>query len=114
MVVPVRATPNAVRKVLLECMRAPASAPFGVFVAPAFDPVFVRLALLVAADVVVDAGVLLVEEFTPDTARLFPMDDVVLHEDVAGAGCAGGVAGSPWWNVEPPYTPIGSPESPAH
>jgi len=73
-----------------------------------------------------------VEVFTPETARLFPMDDVVLHEDVAGAACGGGVAGSPWWNVEPPYTPIGcecalvsergeiyrteatSPESPAH
>jgi hypothetical protein len=39
--------------------------------------------------------------------RLFPMVDVVVHDDVAPAGCAGGVAGSPWLNVEPPYTPIG-------
>lgn len=29
-------------------------------------------------------------------ARVLPMVDVVLHEDVAGAGCAAGVAGSPW------------------
>ena len=35
-------------------------------------------------------------------AARIPMVDVVLHEDVAGAGCAAGVAGSPWKNVEPP------------
>ena len=35
------------------------------------------------------------------------MVDVVVHEDVAGTGCGAGVAGSPWKNVEPPYTPIG-------
>ena len=39
--------------------------------------------------------------------RLFPMVDVVVHEDVAPGACAGGVAGSPWLNVDVPYTPIG-------
>lgn len=36
-----------------------------------------------------------------DTARL-PMVDTVVHSDEAGAGCADGVTGSPWWNVEVP------------
>lgn len=114
MVVPARATPSAARYTPLSRRRAPARAPFDdVFVA-AFGPEFDGLAVLVGLAVGVgDAEMLLVEEeFT--LARLFPMDDVVVHEDVAGAGCGGGVAGSPWWNVEPPYTPIGSPESPAH
>ena len=35
------------------------------------------------------------------------MVDVVVHEDVAPGACAGGVAGSPWLNVDVPYTPIG-------
>ena len=35
------------------------------------------------------------------------MVDVVVHEDVAPGACAGGVAGSPWKNVDVPYTPIG-------
>jgi len=25
-----------------------------------------------------------------------------VHDEVGGAGCAGGVTGSPWWKVEPP------------
>jgi hypothetical protein len=35
------------------------------------------------------------------------MVDVVVHDDVAPGACAGGVTGSPWLNVEEPYTPIG-------
>ena len=35
------------------------------------------------------------------------MVDVVVHEEVAPGACAGGVAGSPWLNVDVPYTPIG-------
>ena len=46
-------------------------------------------------------------EFALMARLVFPMVDVVVHEDVAGAGCGGGVAGSPWKNVEVPYTPIG-------
>ena len=34
--------------------------------------------------------------FTPGTVRLFRMVDKALHDDVAGAGCGGGVTGSPW------------------
>lgn len=37
----------------------------------------------------------------------FPIEDTVVHSDEEGAACAGGVAGSPWWNVEVPYTPMG-------
>jgi len=106
--VPARAIPSAARKVLLACRRAPASAPF-VFAEPAFE--FVWLGVFVGVGVgVVDV---LFVEFAV-TARLFPMVDVVVHEDVGGAGWGGGVAGSPWKNVELPYTPIGSPESPRH
>ena len=48
MVVPARAIPSAARKVLLECRRASASAPF-VFAVPAFE--FVLLAVLVVVGV---------------------------------------------------------------
>ena len=37
-----------------------------------------------------------------DTTRPLPMDDVVVHEEVPGAGCAAGVLGWPWKNVEDP------------
>ena len=37
-----------------------------------------------------------------DAACPLPILDVVVHDDVAGAGCAAGVLGSPWWNVEVP------------
>lgn len=36
-----------------------------------------------------------------------PMVLNVVHIEDGGAGCAGGVLGSPWWNVEVPYTPMG-------
>ena len=36
----------------------------------------------------------------------FPIDDTVEQSDDDGAGCAGGVSGSPCLNVDPPYTPI--------
>ena len=36
----------------------------------------------------------LVDAELVDTAR-FPMEDTVVHIDEEGAGCAGGVAGSP-------------------
>ena len=35
------------------------------------------------------------------------MLEVVTQFDVAGAGWGGGVFVSPWWKVDPPYTPIG-------
>jgi hypothetical protein len=35
-----------------------------------------------------------------------------VHIEDGGAGCAEGVDGSPWKNVEVPYTPMGSPVSP--
>lgn len=37
----------------------------------------------------------------------FPMLATVVHIEEEGAGCAGGVTGSPWWKVEVPYTPMG-------
>jgi hypothetical protein len=37
----------------------------------------------------------------------FPTLATVVHMEEEGAGCAGGVTGSPWWKVEVPYTPIG-------
>ena len=46
------------------------------------------------------------------TANPLPIELTVVHWLVAGAGWAAGVTGSPWWKVEAPYTPIGSPESP--
>jgi len=36
------------------------------------------------------------------TAKTWVNDAVVVQELVAGAACADGVAGSPWWNVEVP------------
>lgn len=43
-----------------------------------------------------------VDDDTPETARPFPIEETTLHEDVAGAVCASGVAGSPWWKVDVP------------
>jgi len=36
------------------------------------------------------------------------------HSEDEGIGCADGVKGSPWWNVDVPYTPMGCAESPWH
>ena len=41
-----------------------------------------------------------------DTAK-FPRDEIVVHTEDLGAGCADGVEASPWWNVDEPYTPMG-------
>jgi len=107
-VLPANATPSAARKVPLAGRRVPTGAPFDdAFVALELDPV--RVPVGVCEE---DADVFVVG--VEVAARIFPMEDVVVHEDVAGAGCAAGVAGSPWKNVEVPYTPIGAPESPAH
>jgi hypothetical protein len=93
MVVPARAIPNAARKVPLARRRALDRAPF-VFAEPAFELVLLAVFVFVAVGVE-DADVLFVE-FALTARLLFPMVDVVVHEDVAGAGCGGGVAGSPW------------------
>ena len=37
-----------------------------------------------------------------ETTRPFPIEVTGLQDDVAGAGCASGVTGSPWWNVDVP------------
>ena len=58
---------------------------------------------LVLTDVDVEVDI---AELEVDTARL-PMVDNVVHIDDGGAGCAAGVDGSPWWNVDVPYTPMG-------
>lgn len=36
-----------------------------------------------------------------------PIVFTAVHKEEDGAGCAAGVAASPWKNVEVPYTPIG-------
>ena len=64
------------------------------------------LALLELAGVVLALAPEVVVVVDAD-ARPFASDFVGTQEDVAGAGCAGGVTGWPWWNVEVPYTPIG-------
>ena len=46
-----------------------------------------------------------------DRANPFDIDVTVVHIEVAGAGCADGVTGSPWKNVDVPYTPIGCPSA---
>ena len=48
----------------------------------------------------VDEAVVTAEEDVL-TAKL-PMLDTGVHWEVAGAGCASGVTGSPWWNVDVP------------
>lgn len=42
-----------------------------------------------------------------DTTRPLPMVESLVHMEEEGIGWAAGVTGSPWWNVEVPYTPIG-------
>ena len=49
----------------------------------------------------------LLADDAPEAIKLPPMVDTGVHIDEAGAGCAGGVTGSPWWKVEAPYTPMG-------
>ena len=49
-----------------------------------------------------------------DRANPFDIDVTVVHIEVAGAGCADGVTGSPWKNVDVPYTPIGYPNTPTN
>ena len=46
---------------------------------------------------------------TPGAVACMPSPTVfaLTHWDLAGAGCAAGVDGWPWWNVDVPYTPIG-------
>lgn len=56
---------------------------------------------LTIADELLGALVLLL----PCTA--LPIVPSCVQSEDDGAGCAGGVTGSPWWNVEVPYTPIG-------
>lgn len=56
-------------------------------------------------------GDALAPELVAPAARL-PIVLNGVHCEDGGAGCAGGVLGSPWWNVEVPYTPMGSPVSP--
>ena len=38
----------------------------------------------------------------PEAARPLPIVLVGVQDEVGGAGCAAGVEGSPWWNVEVP------------
>lgn len=38
----------------------------------------------------------------PTIKNPLPMVLVVIQDDEEGAGCADGVAGSPWWKVEAP------------
>jgi hypothetical protein len=55
----------------------------------------------VRADVLLGAGVIVpLEDPGPkaDPVRV----GIVVHEEEEGAGWGGGVAGSPWWNVEVP------------
>ena len=59
------------------------------------------------ACVVVVAEVDVVEATAPEKAAPLEIVERVEQEEDEGRGCAGGVFGSPWWNVEPPYTPIG-------
>ena len=47
----------------------------------------------------VDEGV---DDGAEELSAKFPIVDSVVHSEDGGAGCAGGVTGSPWWNVEPP------------
>lgn len=52
---------------------------------------------------VVVAVVLAAVEVTElDAATPFAIVENVVHCEELGAGCAGGVDGSPWWNVEEP------------
>ncbi len=41
-------------------------------------------------------------EVLADTARPLPMEDVGVQEELGGTGCAAGVLGWPWKNVEVP------------
>ena len=59
--------------------------------------------LLPVVDAFVPVAVaVLVPEPVPEAARPFPIVLVVVQDEVGGAGCAAGVEGSPWWNVEVP------------
>lgn len=58
-------------------------------------------ALTAADELVVPTLALLL----PCTA--LPIVPRFVQSEEDGAGCAGGVTGSPWWNVDVPYTPIG-------
>lgn len=76
------------------------------------DVVVVLVCALVLGEVaeVLDAAVVppppVVSVATP-----LPTDAMRIQSEEEGAGCAGGVTGSPWWNVEVPYTPIGCPRT---
>lgn len=80
-------------------------------VALAPDPLLVREPD--APELVIDA-VTLESTLLPDTWCPFPTVDVVWQLDEDGAAWADGVDGWPWENVDPLYTPIGSPLSPWH
>lgn len=59
----------------------------------------------------VPEGVIVAPEPVDGTTPLLT-EEMDVQDDEEGAGCAEGVMGSPWENVDVPYTPIGSPESP--
>jgi len=85
-----------------------------VFAAPLADVEELEVGGLVVAAAavgVVGVGVALAEALA--ASPLVIVENVV-HDDDGGAGCAAGVAVWPCWNVDVPYTPIGSPESPTH
>jgi hypothetical protein len=42
------------------------------------------------------------ENDVPDTRKPLPIVESVVQREDDGAGCAAGVLGSPWWNVELP------------
>lgn len=71
--------------------------------AASFAPVVpVRAGVDVACEVVVVEA-----DVDVDPAAPLEMVAEVTQEEEEGAGCGGGVLPSPWWKVEPPYTPMG-------
>lgn len=75
-----------------------------------FAALEMAIAALVAA-VDPEVGTVAIVLAKPVEAGAFPIVLTVVHELLEGAGWAVGVAGSPWWNVELPYMPIGWAES---
>jgi len=75
---------------------------------PEADPDALVVLVVVAVEL---AALVLVVDVSPNP---FAIVLNVLQDEDEGMGCAAGVAGWPWKNVEPPYTPIGCPESPRH
>ena len=112
--VPLTEPPAAARLVVM--LAVPDALPLLVALPEAEPELALAPALALAlevADVEVAAWeeeiVVVVVAGTPGAVACMPSPTVfaLTHWDLAGAGCAAGVDGWPWWNVDVPYTPIG-------